>query len=221
MHATTRSAGIVAVSPVPSARPCTRRVFSISTASTLSSPIRDLGEDMKTNSIAIGFSARMYSGVAANARNRLTDLRSPGSRIASSSGGGRSAGSTCGAARSSSPSSPSSLGVIMIWCGPRRPRITIRSIRDAASASRAWATMSLPANSACVLARIRATSSATLPMPMTTAVFPVRSGASPANSGCPLYQPTKAALPNTLPTASPGIPSGRSCGAPVARITAS
>ena len=89
---------------------------------------------MNTNSSAIGFSARMCSGVAAKARKWLTDLRRPGSRIASSSGAGRSAGATCGEARSSSPSSPSSLGVIMIWCGPRRPRITIRSIREASSA---------------------------------------------------------------------------------------
>ena len=42
---------------------------------------------------------------------------------------------------------------------------------------------------------------------MTTAVLPDRSGSRPANCGWPLYQPTKAALPKTLPRSSPGIPS--------------
>ena len=97
----------------------------------------------------------------------------------------------------------------------------MRSSFEPSSASSACATMSLPANSAGVLARIRATSSATLPMPITTAVLPDRSGSSPANCGWPLYQPTNAALPNTLPRSSPGMPSGRSRGAPVARTTAS
>ena len=81
--------------------------------------------------------------------------------------------------------------------------------------------MSDPSNSSRVLLRIRATSSATLPLPMTTASLPPSGGARSAKSGWPLYQPTNAADPTTPASSSPSIPSLRSCGAPVASTTAS
>ena len=58
-------------------------------------------------------------------------------------------------ARCRCPSSPNSLGVIAIWCGPRLPRIVIFSMLEASRSSSAWVTMSLPSNSSRVLARIR------------------------------------------------------------------
>src|SRR3546814_2109197 len=47
--------------------------------------------------------------------------------------------------------------------------------------SSAWATISLPTNSSSVLERMRATSSATLPLPMMTAPEPPSGGSNVAN----------------------------------------
>src|SRR3546814_11923330 len=57
--------------------------------------------------------------------------------------------------------------------------------------------MSDPRNSASVFARMRATSNATLPFPITTAPGPWSAGAKSVKSGWPLYQPTNAADPIT------------------------
>ncbi len=51
--------------------------------------------------------------------------------------------------------------------------------------------------------------------------LPPSGGSRSAKSGWPLYQPTNSAEPTTPGRSSPGMPSLRSCGAPVARITAS
>src|SRR4028118_1971988 len=55
--------------------------------------------------------------------------------------------------------------------------------------------MSEPSNSARVLDRIRAQSSATLPLPMTAAWLPSSGGARSAESGGPLDQPTNSGAP--------------------------
>ena len=87
----------------------------------------------------------------AKSRKWVTDLRWPGSSRASSSTGGKSSRSTLGAAFSRWPSSPSSFGVIAIWCGPRRPSTWMSRMALLPSESKAWATMSEPTNSAGVL----------------------------------------------------------------------
>ena len=192
-------------------------VFSTISRSTLPSPSMASGLAKKSKRMRL----RLPPGRPANSRRWLTDLRSPGSSSESSIAGGKSSGSTSGTASARWPSSPSSFGVIAIWCGPRRPSTWTVRIDEASSASSAWPTISDPANSSRVFERMRATSSATLPLPITAADATPSGGSRSANSGWPLYQPTKAAEPITPGRSAPGIPSGRSCGAPVARITAS
>ncbi|CAM5514679.1 hypothetical protein SAVIM40S_00212 [Streptomyces avidinii] len=81
--------------------------------------------------------------------------------------------------------------------------------------------MSVGASSAVPRARIRVTSTATLPAPTTTALStPGRSNTSAAASGCPLYQDTKAVAERTPISSSPGIPSIRSRAAPTQYTTA-
>src|SRR5438105_1288269 len=104
---------------------------------------------------------------------------------------------------------------------PRRPKMVMVRIAEWSSASSAWPTMSEPSNSWRVFARMRAQSSATLPLPMTAAWVPPSGGSTSANWGWPLYQPTNSAEPTTPGKSSPGMPSLRSCGAPTARIAAS
>ena len=61
----------------------------------------------------------------------------------------------------------------------------------------------------------RATSSATFPCPMTTAVSPdCRSGFKSSYSGSPLYQPTKARADTTPFRSSPGMSNRLSFDAP-------
>src|SRR5437868_6466579 len=67
----------------------------------------------------------LFCSRPAKPRSRLTDLRRPGSSALSASACGKSARSTTGTAASRCASSPSSLGVIATWCGPRRPRMVI------------------------------------------------------------------------------------------------
>ncbi len=80
-----------------------------------------------------------------------------------------SAGSTTTSAPASSPSSPSSVDVHAACTGPRRPRTTISRIPEETIASIAASVVSVGASSSRVSASMRATSSATLPFPMTTA----------------------------------------------------
>lgn len=89
-------------------------------------------------------------------------------------------------------------------------RMTIRSSREVSSTSSAWATISLPANSGGS-AQIRATSSATLPFPITTAVVPVSAGSSAANWDEAVVPADEGRCAETLARVSPGSPAaGRS-----------
>jgi hypothetical protein len=64
------------------------------------------------------------------------------------------------------------------WAGPRRPTITISRTGEAAIASIAGSVVSVGASSSGVSASIRATSSATLPLPITRARSTFRSNGS-------------------------------------------
>ena len=91
----------------------------------------------------------------------------------------------------------------------------------AAIAAPASGTMSLLAISSADLASTRATSSATLPLPITaTRLTWLRSGPS-RKSGWPFSQPTNRHEPQTKGSSSPGTPSFLSITMPVATITAS
>ncbi|CAB4832315.1 unannotated protein [freshwater metagenome] len=68
---------------------------------------------------------------------------------------------------------------------------------------------------------MRATSIATLPAPITTAVSQSRGTSRDAKSGWPLYQGTKSAAERDPRSSSPGIPSARPSDDPVAITTAS
>ena len=83
---------------------------------------------------------------------------------------------TRGRARASAPSSASSCWVNFASAGPRRPTTWMVSIGWAASSSSTCGARSEPAISAGDLARMRATSMATLPLPTTTAERTERSG---------------------------------------------
>ena len=67
--------------------------------------------------------------------------------------------------------------------------ITSRTLLRDSTAS-TWSGMSVVFNSSAVFSRTRATSTATLPTPMTIAVWAVSVNLSRAVSGCPLYQET-------------------------------
>ena len=81
------------------ARPASTLVRSTVTPVTRSAPCNATGDPKKSNSSSISRSARWLSGIAANARKWLTDLRIPGSSRASSPTSGRSRESTRGQAR--------------------------------------------------------------------------------------------------------------------------
>ena len=68
--------------------------------------------------------------------------------------------------------------------------------------------MSVVASTSGSLTRMRATSSATLPLPTTTARPLDRSGAISSKCGCALYQPTKSTAATLPGRSSPGMPSG-------------
>ena len=116
-----------------------------------------------------------------------------------------SAGSTTTSAPASSPSSFSS-GVVNAACaGPRRPSSTISRIPDSAIASIAGRWCRSAASSSGVSASIRATSSATFPLPTTTARSTDRSNSSSWKSGWPLYQATNSVADHEPGRSSPGI----------------
>ncbi len=121
-----------------------------------------------------------------------------------------SAGSTRTSAPASSPSSPSSVDVHAAWTGPRRPSTTISRMPDETIASIAASVVSVGASSSRVSASIRATSSATLPFPMTTARSCERSKSRCWKSGWPLYQATSSVAAHEPGRSSPGMPSRRS-----------
>ena len=81
-------------------------------------------------------------------------------------------------------------------------------------ASIAASVVSVGASSSGVSASIRATSSATLPFPTTTARSRERSNSSSWKSGWPLYQATNSVAGHEPGRSSPGIPRRRSVCAP-------
>ena len=139
---------------------------------------------------------RPVSGRAAYSRSTSTLRPSPLS----------SSGSTT--TSQTSPSSRSSGFVNAACSAPRRPTTTTSCTELRAKASIAWSAVSVTRRSSSGSTSIRATSSATLPLPITTARSCVRSNCSSAKSGWPLYQPTNAVAGRL--SSSPGMPSGRS-----------
>ena len=161
----------------------------------------------------------------ANARSSSTFLRavnvpSCSSHSAETGSSSTSAGSTCSATPSRRPSSRSSALVNAACAGPRRPSTTTSSIALARRASSAWSAMSVCASSSGSRVRIRITSAATLPLPITTARRAERSNARSRKSGWPLYQATNSVAAQLPGRSSPGIPSDLSVCAPVAYTTA-
>ncbi len=134
------------------------------------------------------------------------------SRLAGSSS--ISPGSMMMSASVSSPSSRTSGFVNAACAGPRRPTTTISSIPEPASASIAWSAVSVMSSSARGRASIRATSAATLPLPITTARLTERSNSRSAKSGWALYQLTNSVAAWDPRRSSPGMPSLRSVAVP-------
>ena len=78
--------------------------------------------------------------------------------------------------------------------GPRRPKTCTSVTGEARRPASTFAGISVGARSSGCLASMRATSSATFPLPI-TAMDRAVSGHSRGTSGCPSYQLTKSAAP--------------------------
>ena len=89
-------------------------------------------------------------------------------------------------------------------------------MRELEIASIAASVVSVGASSSGVSASMRATSSATLPLPTTTARSTSRSNGRSWKSGWPLYQATNSNADHEPGRSSPGMPSRRSVCAPTA-----
>ena len=89
------------------------------------------------------------------------------------------------------------------------------------NASIACSAVSVGSSSVGSSANMRATSMATFPAPMTTAVSASNGVSTPTKSGCALYQGTKTAADSDPRRFSPGIPKLFPKEEPVAIITAS
>jgi hypothetical protein len=100
------------------------------------------------------------------------------------------------------------------WEGPRRPTIWISATLLAASAVSAACGMSVGLSSVTPRASIRATSTATFPTPITTAVRAPITKPSATVSGCALYQETNSVADQLPGRSSPGMPRCRSVAAP-------
>lgn len=101
-----------------------------------------------------------------------------------------------------------------------RPTMWTSATRLAASAVSAGCGMSVGLSSLAPRASIRATSTATLPTPMTTADRAPTTKPSAAESGCALYQDTNSVADQLPGSSSPGIPRCRSVAAPTQYTTA-
>ena len=122
---------------------------------------------------------------------------------------------------SSFGSSRSSGDVKAACSGPRRALMTTLRIALSLKASIAWSAVSVGSSSLGSSANIRATSIATFPAPITTAVSQLKSISSSLKSGCELYQGTNAAADIEPGISSPGIPSRLPKADPVEITTAS
>jgi len=140
-----------------------------------------LGGFASRQTVTAGSSVQIAAqAVAAKARSSATFFlaSSPrGSEISAlhAAPSSRSSAATMAAQSRTCPSSLSSTGVNLIWAGPRRPITEILRIRLRASASRACSAISVLRKSSTGVARMRATSPATLPWPMMMAFSPERS----------------------------------------------
>ena len=119
----------------------------------------------------------------------------------------------------SSPSSRSSSGVNFTEVGPRRPNTCTSVTGDAARPAATFAGISVGMRSSTCLARMRETSSATLPLPM-TATSRASSGHVRGKSGCPSNQAHELGRAVRAVEVVPGTFSDASRTAPVAKITA-
>ena len=97
----------------------------------------------KSNTMRLGLLARS----SLNSRRMVTDLRWPGSSASSASTRREIIELDQRQRRFQMPEFAQFLGVMAIWCGPRRPRIVMVRIAEPSSASSAWPTMSEPSNS--------------------------------------------------------------------------
>ncbi len=105
-----------------------------------------------------------------------------------------SSGSTITSMLGEWSSSRSSIGLNLACAGPRRPKTWISIALLAFRPSWTFGGISVGSSSSAVLARMRATSRATLPTP-STATFSASSGQVRGTSGWPSYQDTKSAAP--------------------------
>ena len=111
-------------------------------------------------------------------------------------------------------------GVNLMSPGPRRPKTCTSVTAEASRPASTLSGISVERRSTACLARMRATSSATLPLPI-TATSAASSGHSRRTSGWPSNHETKSAAPYEPGRSMPGMSSAASRMAPVARITAS
>ena len=164
----------------------------------------------------------LATGLAAKPRRWVTDLRWPGSSSASSPIGGQVVGidPRAGAfemaefaqflgrhrdlVRAAAPS--------MVICRTALSRQRIERMGDDIAAAR------IPPG---VLARMRATSSATLPLPITTACRRAQRRVEIGEIGVAVVPADKRRAADHAGRSAPGMSSGRSFGAPVASTTAS
>ena len=116
----------------------------------------------------------------------------------------------------SSPSSRSSLVVNLAYAGPRLPIMCTSRTLLAYRRSNTGRDTSVASNSAGSRARILATSTATLPTPITATDSASSVNAPGSMSGCPQYQLTKSVAAWLPGRSSPGMPRRRSRMAPVA-----
>ncbi len=100
------------------------------------------------------------------------------------------------------------------WEGPRLPAMCTSRTRLSASTPRAGCGTSVGRSSSAPRARIRATSTATLPTPITTTERARSAKRPPAASGWALYQETNSVAEWLPGSSSPGMPRGRSVAAP-------
>ena len=206
-------------------RGCCRRssatssLRTTSTASTLPSPRIATGETQEAEHAAAAACPRASRAAYSRSRSTLRRAvpRASASSAASLAGVELEVGRVdddVGAARARrAPSAPG--GVNAACAGPRRPSITISRMPEADDRlDRRVGRVGRRELLVRCSASIRATSTATLPFPTTTARSPERSNSSSWKSGWPLYQATNSVAGHEPGRSSPGIPSRRSVCAP-------
>ncbi|SHT77969.1 Uncharacterised protein [Mycobacteroides abscessus subsp. abscessus] len=180
MARTTRCVGSVCLSPVswattyPSSSTSLLRPTVIDSTTPAPSPCSSMGEVRNRNTTL------RWPSVCGRSENlrKVSMLVRVGLGAAASCSSvisARSSGSTTTSTPGSSPISRSSSGVKVACSGPRRPMITTSRIALWSKESSARSAMSVVCSDFGSIPRMRATSSATLPLPTTTARSPDRS----------------------------------------------